>query len=110
MDKLKSTEDSFSSTLNNDLQQFIVSVKDEVFYATYQQHEIEDLIKVLIDQGYIVCDDVWDNNEQSHHVIIDHSFMRVKLLDDNWLEIIIALGYPIYTLETIKELLPFYTK
>jgi hypothetical protein len=31
-------------------------------------------------------------------------------LDDNWLEIINGLGYPIYTLETIKELLPFYTK
>ena len=110
MDKLKSTEDSFSSTSNNDLQQFIVSVKDEVFYATYQQNEIEDLIRVLMELGYIVCDDVWDDNEQCHHVIIDHSFMRVKLLDDNWLEIINSLKYPIYNLETIKELLPFYTK
>ena len=110
MDTLKSAVAKFQSTSNNDLQQFIISVKDEVFYATYQQHEIEDLIRVLLDQGYIVCDDVWDDNEQCHHVIIDNSFMRVKLLDDNWLEIINGLGYPIYTLETIKELLPFYTK
>jgi hypothetical protein len=110
LDKLKSAIDQFKVTLNKHLREFIMFIKDDVLFVTYQPGEIDDLIAFLVDQEYTLGDDIWNDTDDYDHILIDFQIKKATLIKDNWLKVVKELEYPIYNVETFKELLPFYTK
>ena len=109
MDKLKSAVDQLKGSLNKHLREFIKFIKDDVFFVSYQPDEIDDLIAFLVDQEYTLGDDIWNDTDHFDHILIDFRIKKATLIKDNWLKVVKELEYPIYNVETFKELLPFYT-
>ena len=42
------------------------------------------------------------------NTLIDFRIKKATLIKDNWLKVVKEVEYPIYNVETVKELLPFY--
>jgi hypothetical protein len=109
LDKLKSAVDQLKVSLNKHLREFIKFIKDDVLFVTYQPDEIDDLIAFLVDQEYTLGDDIWNDTDDYNHILIDFRIKKAALIKDNWLKVVNELEYPIYNVETFKELLPFYS-
>jgi hypothetical protein len=90
------------------LRDFIDSTKDHVIYVHYQLEDIDSILAYLVEQDYRIHDEIWNKHDHSSHLLIDHTMKVVQMIKGTWLDVVIELHIPIYTIENYQDILDFH--